>query len=135
MRPRLAGLSASAQRSMSPVAARARPQTVLSATISAMPRTASKSPLEAIGKPASMTSTRISSRIFASSSFSGSDIEAPGDCSPSRMVVSKMMTRSRALSATVAVSADWLIGRLFTEGVQAAGGISILPERPVAKSA
>jgi hypothetical protein len=66
---------------------------VLSVTIWAISRTASKSPLEAIGKPASITSTPISSRILASSSFSSIDIEAPGDCSPSRMVVSKMMTR------------------------------------------
>ena len=55
-------------------------------------RTASKSPLEAIGKPASITSTRMSSRILASSSFSSMDIEAPGDCSPSRMVVSNSTT-------------------------------------------
>ena len=98
MRPRLAGRIASAQRSMSAMPARARPQTVLSVTISAILRTASKSPLEAIGKPASITSTPISSRILASSSFSSSDIEAPGDCSPSRMVVSKMMTRPDLLS-------------------------------------
>ena len=98
MRPRLAGLMASAQRSMSATPARARPQTVLSVTIWAILRTASKSPLEAIGKPASITSTRMSSRILASSSFSSSDIEAPGDCSPSRMVVSKTMTWS-ALTA------------------------------------
>ena len=94
IRPRLAFLIASAQRSMSAMPARARPQTVLSVTISAIWRTASKSPLEAIGKPASITSTRISSRILASSIFSSNDIEAPGDCSPSRMVVSKTMTRS-----------------------------------------
>ena len=59
--------------------------------------------LEAIGKPASMTSTPISSRILASSSFSSSDMEAPGDCSPSRMVVSKMTTRSLAASGVGAV--------------------------------
>ena len=56
--------------------------------------TDSKSPLEAIGKPASMTSTPISSRSSATCIFSGSVMEAPGDCSPSRKVVSKMMTRS-----------------------------------------
>ncbi len=103
MRPRLAGLIASAQRSMSATPARARPQTVLSVTILAISRTASKSPLEAIGKPASITSTPISSRILASSSFSSNDIEAPGDCSPSRMVVSKMMTRFLSVSDTDAV--------------------------------
>ena len=103
MRPRLAGLIASAQRSMSATPARARPQTVLSVTILAISRTASKSPLEAIGKPASITSTPISSRILASSIFSSNDIEAPGDCSPSRMVVSKMMTRFLSVSDTDAV--------------------------------
>ena len=94
MRPRLAGRTASPHRSMSLAPARARPHTVLSVTISEMRRTASKSPLEAMGKPASMMSTLISSRILASSSFSSRDMEAPGDCSPSRMVVSKMITRS-----------------------------------------
>ena len=84
---------------MSMAAARARPQIVLSVTISEIWRTASKSPFDAMGKPASMTSTRISSRILASSSFSSRDMEAPGDCSPSRMVVSKMMTRSRSDAA------------------------------------
>ena len=101
MRPRRAGLIASAQRSMSLTPARARPQTVLSVTISEILRTASKSPLEAIGKPASITSTRISSRILASSSFSSRDMEAPGACSPSRMVVSKMTTRSLADGAAL----------------------------------
>ena len=60
----------------------------------AISRTASKSPLEAIGKPASITSTPISSSTAAISNFSSRFIEAPGDCSPSRRVVSKMMTRS-----------------------------------------
>ncbi len=110
MRPRRAGLIASAQRSMSLAVARAKPQTVDWVTISAMRRTASKSPLEAIGKPASMTSTPISSRILASSSFSSSDMEAPGDCSPSRMVVSKMMTRCLEASAVGAVMVQFLRG-------------------------
>ena len=99
MRPRLAFLIASPQRSMSLAPARARPQTMLSVTISEIARTASKSPLEAIGKPASITSTFMSSRILESSSFSSRDIEAPGDCSPSRMVVSKMITCSDAGTA------------------------------------
>jgi len=105
IRPRLAGRMASAQRSMSAWPARARPQTVLSVTISEMRRTDSKSPLEAMGKPASMTSTRMSSRILASSSFSSRDMEAPGDCSPSRMVVSKTMTRSLASADGAAAGA------------------------------
>ena len=56
--------------------------------------TASKSPGEAIGKPASMTSTPRRASCCAISSFSAGFSEMPGDCSPSRSVVSKMMTRS-----------------------------------------
>jgi hypothetical protein len=55
--------------------------------------TAAKSPSEAIGKPASMMSTPISSRSCAISSFSSWVMVAPGDCSPSRRVVSKINTR------------------------------------------
>jgi hypothetical protein len=49
--------------------------------------------VEAMGKPASMMSTPISSRSWAISSFSSWVMVAPGDCSPSRSVVSKMTTR------------------------------------------
>ena len=54
--------------------------------------TAWKSPSDAIGKPASITSTPMASRTSATRSFSSTVIEQPGDCSPSRKVVSKMMT-------------------------------------------
>ncbi len=127
MRPRRAGLIASAQRSISLAVARARPQMVDSVTSSAMRRTASKSPLEAIGKPASMTSTPISSRILASSSFSSSDMEAPGDCSPSRMVVSNMTTRSLASAVAGAVMFKVLRG--------AFGEVERSPWTPAAKRA
>ena len=50
--------------------------------------------LEAIGKPASMMSTPIWSSNSATSSFSSWVMVAPGHCSPSRKVVSKMTTRS-----------------------------------------
>ena len=56
--------------------------------------TAAKSPSEAIGKPASMMSTPMSSSSSATSSFSSWVMVAPGHCSPSRKVVSKMTTRS-----------------------------------------
>ena len=46
------------------------------------------------GKPASMISTPISSSIDAISSFSAWVMVAPGDCSPSRSVVSKITTLS-----------------------------------------
>ena len=56
----------------------------------AMSRTASKSPGEAMGKPASMMSTPRSTRAWATSSFSARFMLQPGDCSPSRSVVSKI---------------------------------------------
>ena len=57
-------------------------------------RTASWSPGEAIGKPASITSTPRRASCWAISSFSAGFSEMPGDCSPSRSVVSKISTRS-----------------------------------------
>src|SRR5512132_2439842 len=94
MRLRLAGLIASAQRSMSLNAARASPQTTALLVRLAISCTAAKSPSDAIGKPASMMSTPIWSSSSATSSFSSWVMVAPGHCSPSRKVVSKMMTRS-----------------------------------------
>src|SRR5580658_10194298 len=46
-----------------------------------------------MAKPASITSTPSSSSARAMRSFSSRFIAAPGDCSPSRRVVSKIMTR------------------------------------------
>ncbi len=63
--------------------------------------TASKSPIDAIGKPASMMSTPIVSRSSATASFSSWVMVAPGHCSPSRRVVSKMTMRSRAVVLVV----------------------------------
>src|SRR5258708_1152293 len=94
MRLFLAGLIASAQRSMSLKAAGASPQTTAFLVGLAISWTAAKSPSEAIGKPASMMSTPIWSRSSATSSFSSWVMVAPGHCSPSRKVVSKMKTRS-----------------------------------------
>ena len=91
MRPRLAGLMASAARSMSFSIARARAHTVLSVTVAATARTASKSPGLATGKPASMMSTRMRSSCLAIRTFSSRVMDAPGLCSPSRNVVSKMI--------------------------------------------
>src|SRR5574343_1670673 len=51
---------------------------------------ASKSPGEAAAKPASITSTRIFSNWRATRIFSSLVIDAPGLCSPSRRVVSKI---------------------------------------------
>src|SRR5262249_4608105 len=94
MRWRLAGLIASAQRSMSLKAARESPQMTAFFERLAISCTAAKSPSEAIGKPASMMSTPIRSSSSATSSFSSWVMVAPGHCSPSRKVVSKMTTRS-----------------------------------------
>src|SRR6266700_6185351 len=57
-------------------------------------RTASRSPRDAIGKPASITSTFRAASCRAKRIFSSVFIEKPGDCSPSRSVVSKMRTTS-----------------------------------------
>src|SRR6188474_249741 len=73
---------------------RARPQTVELTISAAMAWTDSKSPCEEMGNPASMTSTPRSSSCRAISSFSWKLRVAPGDCSPSRRVVSKMRTVS-----------------------------------------
>ena len=94
MRLRAAGLIASAQRSMSLGAARDRPQITAFLVRLAISWTAAKSPSEAIGKPASMMSTPMVSSSSATSSFSSWVMVAPGHCSPSRKVVSKMTTRS-----------------------------------------
>ena len=88
-----AGLIALATNSMSPRLQRARPQMVAPRTVWAIRRTDSKSPGDAIGNPASMTSTPRSTSACATSSFSSRFMLQPGDCSPSRSVVSKMWTR------------------------------------------
>ena len=85
---------ASPARSISLSSALAREQTVESLTAFATALTASKSPVEAIANPASITSTRIFSSIFAIRIFSSLVIEAPGDCSPSLNVVSNIINLS-----------------------------------------
>ncbi len=94
MRGRFACFTASQQRSMSPMLARASPQITALLAWPAIFETASKSPSDAMGNPASMMSTPISSSSAAIWSFSASVMVAPGDCSPSRRVVSKIRTRS-----------------------------------------
>ncbi len=66
--------------------------------------TASQSPREAAGKPASMTSTPSSASARAIRSFSGCVMLQPGDCSPSRSVVSKMRTRFGSAGVGMAVT-------------------------------
>ena len=77
----------------------------------AMRQTASKSPFEAMGKPASMMSTPMASSSSATSSFSSRVMVAPGHCSPSRRVVSKIRTRSlEAAGYWIAVISLVLLG-------------------------
>ena len=102
MRPRLAGLIAAPQRSMSASPVRDRPQITDLSERRAISATDSKSPSEAAGKPASIMSTPISSSNSATSSFSSNVMVAPGHCSPSRKVVSKMKTRSLLEPVSVA---------------------------------
>ncbi len=102
MRGFCAPLTASQALSISPFVARASPH--MTGTVacssptggfpisSAMRRTASRSSGEAAGKPASIMSTPRRARLRATSSFSTDVIVAPGDCSPSRKVVSKILT-------------------------------------------
>ena len=90
MRGRRAPRTAAHARSMSPVAARARLATVARSHWRATSRIAAKSPSLAIAKPASMMSTPSASSCAATRSFSSRFIEQPGDCSPSRSVVSKI---------------------------------------------
>jgi hypothetical protein len=59
-----------------------------------MLRMASESPGEAIAKPASMMSTPRAASPWAMRIFSAMVMLQPGDCSPSRRVVSKKKTRS-----------------------------------------
>ncbi len=59
-------------------------------TSTAIRLTASRSSGDAAGNPASMISTPMRASERASSSFSAEVIVAPGDCSPSRKVVSKI---------------------------------------------
>ena len=94
MRARWAPLSASAAREMSRSFARDSEQIVESLIELAIRCTASKSPFELAAKPASITSTLRRSSCRAIRSFSSLVMEAPGDCSPSRKVVSKMISLS-----------------------------------------
>src|SRR6185312_9760436 len=59
-------------------------------------------------KPASMTSTPRRASWCAISSFSPGFSEMPGDCSPSRRVVSKMMTRSLMVLLSLGFSWSFL---------------------------
>src|SRR6185369_12906655 len=92
IRGRAAYFSASAARATSSSEVRQSAATLTFRHWAATALTAAKSPSEAIGKPASMMSTPRSWSFCAIRTFSVRFIEQPGDCSPSRKVVSKMLT-------------------------------------------
>ena len=94
-RGRAATPTASHARRMSCSVVRQSAAIVASRHSAATARTAAKSPSEAMGNPASMMSTPSASSARASRIFSARFIEQPGDCSPSRNVVSKIFIRSR----------------------------------------
>ena len=93
-------------------------------TASEMACTASKSPGEAIGKPASMMSTPSRSSWRAIRTFSPVCMLHPGDCSPSRSVVSKTVTRAvivrlRGLSAARFTSPSAVTSTASRNGIMA----------------
>ena len=92
IRQRSAPFIASAARSMSPVVIRASAAITGPRTLAAISATASNSPSDEIGNPASMMSTSSRASCSAISTFSLRVSEMPGACSPSRRVVSKMRT-------------------------------------------
>ena len=94
IRARAAPLRASAALEMSRSLALDSEHTVHSLIAPAIALTASKSPFELAANPASITSTFRRSSWRAIRSFSSRVIDAPGDCSPSRNVVSKMINFS-----------------------------------------
>ncbi len=105
MRGRSASRTDSHTASISAFTARASAVITGPFTERAISCTALKSPGEEQGNPASITSTFSRANWCASSSFSRPVRLAPGDCSPSRRVVSKMctlcsMSHSRGWRAT-----------------------------------
>ena len=93
MRGCLASFTASHAASMSPFVQRAREATVAFSTTEAIVWTLLKSMGDAMAKPASITSTPSFSSWRAISIFSFKFMLQPGDCSPSRRVVSKILMR------------------------------------------
>ncbi len=98
MRGRAECRTASHARSTSLNPVRERPAMTGPRTAFAIASTESKSPSDAIGNPASITSTPSRASCSAISSFSATSREMPGDCSPSRSVVSKIFTVSMRIS-------------------------------------
>src|SRR5258708_24969652 len=79
--------------------------------VAAMLCTASKSPGDGIGNPASNTSEPRRSSCWARRSFSCTFMLQPGDCSPSRSVVSKMVMRGRSIDLVPPGKTAYLVYR------------------------
>src|SRR6266566_169260 len=109
MRGRWLSRTAFQAASISCLEVRARPQITGPSTSRAIACTDSKSPGEVIGKPASITSTPRRASWCAISSFSCRFSEIPGDCSPSRRVVSKISTRSASRRCSVGVVMSFVL--------------------------
>ena len=99
MRGWLASFTASHAASISPLAQRASEATVQFVTAAAMACTLLWSMGDAMAKPASITSTPSFSSWRAISIFSVRFMLQPGDCSPSRKVVSKILMRFMGYSS------------------------------------
>src|SRR2546422_3788172 len=97
MRGRAAPCSAVAALMTSGSAVRQSAATVTPRHSLATDLTAAKSPSDAIGNPASMMSAPSVSSCLAMRTFSARFIEQPGDCSPSRSVVSNIAIRFPAM--------------------------------------
>ena len=118
MRGRSAFLIASHARSMSPGLVRHRAAIDGPLTDSAIASTPAKSPSLAAGKPASITSTPSLASWTAISSFSDTDSAMPGACSPSRNVVSRMITRLLSAGGTLRSGWSLTITPYSSAGVQ-----------------
>ena len=129
-RARSAGRTASAAASTSFGFARASPQMTGPRTPAAMPRTPSNSPGEEMGNPASMTSTPSRASCRAISSFSPGHMEKPGDCSPSRRVVSKMKTLSAMRRLRAYRLAAWSLCGTARASSPAAAGLRLQSGAP-----
>ena len=108
------GLAGGARRRCS--SARASPAMIGVLDLARDRLTASKSPGEVIGKPASMMSTPSRSSWCAISILSRGVQATPGDCSPSRRVVSKMLTRLSGSRSRVPCSSALTVGSFLNEG-------------------
>ena len=109
IRGRFATFTASHSVSMSFFTARARPVMTGPLTVFATAWTDSKSPGEEAGNPASMMSTFSTASCRAISTFWSLASFAPGTCSPSRNVVSKMKTLSAISSSLLVCDCLWLV--------------------------